>query len=69
MFALEGEMPVGGGPFDPTKRTSLGALGKFAIPLVVFAEAAKTAIRGKNAGWKSVVRKIFPMFFIFLFKS
>ena len=69
MFAFKGEVPVGGRPFDPTERTSLGALGKLVVPLVVFAEAAKTAIRGKNAGWKSVVRKIFPMFFIFLFKS
>ena len=69
MFAFESKMPVGGGPFDPTERTSLGALGKFAIPLVVFAEATKTAIRGKDSGWKSVVCKIFPVFFIFLFKS
>ncbi len=69
MFAFKGEMPIGGSPFDPTKRTSLGALGKLAVPLVILAEAAKTAIRGKNAGWKSVVRKIFLMFFIFLFES
>ena len=69
MFAFEGEVPVGGSPFDPTKRTSLGALGKFAIPLMILAKAAKTAIRGKDSGWKSVVRKIFPVFFIFLFKS
>ena len=69
MFALEGEMPIGGSPFDPTERTSLGALGKFAIPLVVFAEAAKTAIRGKNAGWESIVCQILPVLFIFLFES
>ena len=69
MFALEGEMPIGGSPFDPTERTSLGALGKFAIPLVVLAEAAKTAIRGKDSGWKSVVGKILPMFLIFFFES
>ena len=69
MFAFESKMPVGGGPFDPTERTTLGALGKFAVPLMVFAEAAKTAIRGKNAGWKRGVCKIFPVFFIFLLKS
>ena len=69
MFAFEGEMPVGGGPFDPTKRTSLGALGKLVVPLVILAEAAKATIRGKNAGWKSVVGKILPMFFIFFFES
>ena len=69
MFAFESKMPVGGGPFDPTERTTLGALGKFAVPLMVFAEAAKTAIRGKNAGWKRGVCKIFPVFFIFFLES
>ena len=69
MFAFESKMPVGGGPFDPTERTSLGALGKFAVPLVVFAEATKATIRGKNSGWKSVVRKIFPLLLIFLLES
>ena len=68
MFAFKGEVPVGGRPFDPTERTSLGAFGKFAVPLMVFPEATKTAIRGKDSGWKSVVRKIFPVFFIFLFE-
>ena len=69
MFAFKGEVPVGGRPFDPTERTSLGALGKLAVPLVILAEAAKTAIRGKNAGWKSIVCQILPVLFIFFFKS
>ena len=69
MFAFESEMPIGGSPFDPTKRTSLGALGKFAVPLVVFAEATKATIRGENAGWESIVCQILPVLFIFLFKS
>ena len=69
MFAFEGEMPIGGSPFDPAKRTSLGTLGKFAIPLMVFAEATKATIRGENAGWKRIVCQILPVLFIFLFES